>query len=141
MTNSLRPIAERIARRVLAKELADLRTANDWLRKHADRLEIAVAEANEVITILGKRPNRAELTPTESALLDIVNKHPGYLGVQVCDVHMRNEYPDEPAWKFEHWDMRGMKASLESLFFKGYVRRVNCGNGSFRYYPVGGGVE
>lgn len=141
MTKSLRHLAERIARRVLAKELADLRTSNDWLRKHADRLEVAVAEANEVITILGKRAGRQEPTPTEAQYLQIVTEHPGITapeaGVEHWRQHSINKGLVDPPWYARTY----AAAPLRSLHLKGYVRREPTTGGTYRYWPAGGGVE
>lgn len=140
MTKSLRPLAEHIARRILAKELADLRTANDWLRKHADRLETAVAESEAELARLRQRAGRQDPTPTEAQYLQIVADHPGITAPQAGVEHWRRHSINRGLVEPPPYAHTYATAPLRALMLKGYVRREPTTGGTFRYWPAGGGA-
>ena len=132
---------KRIARRILAKELADLRAANDWLRKHADRLETSVAESEAEIDRLRQRAGRDTPTPLEATVLAIVTENPGMTAGEIGEMRWRTDPVTGPRGELPWYAKQYATAPLRSLLIKGYVRREPTTGGTFRYWPVGGGAS
>ena len=138
----IRPLAERIARRILAKEITSLHTSRDWLRDHAERLDTSLAEAEAEISRLRQRAGRQEPTPTEAQYLQIVTERPGITapeaGIEHWSKHSINKGLVDPPWYARTY----AAAPLRALMLKGYVRREpTTTGGTYRYWPADGGVE
>lgn len=137
----IRPLAERIARQILAKEITSLRTSRDWLRDHAERLETSLAEAEAEISRLRQRAGRDTPTPLEATVLAIVTENPGMTAAEIGEMRWRTDPMRGPGSELPWYARQYATAPLRSLHLKGYVRREPTTGGTYRYWPAGGGAS
>lgn len=134
----IRPLAERLARLLLADEISKIHKHYAWLSGHAKQLETSLAEAEAEIDRLRQRAGRDTPTPLEATVLAIVTENPGMTAAEIGQKRWRIEHPGQDApWYVRHY----ATAPLRALMLKGYVRREPTTGGTFRYWPVGGGAS
>ena len=138
----IRPLAERIARLLLADEISKIHKHYAWLSGHAKQLETSLAEAEAEIDRLRQRAGRQEPTPTEAQYLQIVTEHPGITapeaGIEHWRQHSINKGLVDPPWHARTY----AAAPLRALMLKGYVRREpTTTGGTYRYWPADGGAS
>lgn len=135
----IRPLAQRLARQILAKEITSLRTSRDWLRDHAERLETSLAEAEAEIDRLRQRAGRDTPTPLEATVLAIVTENPGMTAGDIGEMRWRTDPQVQSHDKMPWYARQYATAPLRSLLLKGYVRREPTTGGTFRYWPASAG--
>jgi len=137
----IRPLAERLARLLLADEISKIHKHYAWLSGHARQLEISLAEAEAEISRLRQRAGRDTPTPLEATVLAIVTENPGMTAGEIGEMRWRTETETEPDGAVPWHARQYATAPLRALMLKGYVRREPTTGGTFRYWPVGGGAS
>lgn len=137
----IRPLAERLARLLLADEISKIHKHYAWLSGHAKQLETSLAEAEAEIDRLRQRAGRQDPTPTEAQYLQIVTENPGITAPQAGGEHWRRHSINRGLVEPPPYANTYATAPLRALLLKGYVRREPTTGGTFRYWPVGGGAS
>lgn len=134
----IRPLAEGLARLLLADEISKIHKHYAWLSGHAKQLETSLAEAEAEIDRLRQRAGRQDPTPTEAQYLQIVTEQPGITAPQAGVEHWQRHSINRGLVEPPPYAHTYATAPLRSLLLKGYVRREPATGGTFRYWPVGG---
>lgn len=135
----IRPLAERLARLLLADEISKIHKHYAWLSGHAKQLETSLAEAEAEIDRLRQRAGRDTPTPLEATVLAIVTENPGMTAGDIGEMRWRTDPQVQSHDKMPWYARQYATAPLRSLLLKGYVRREPTTGGTFRYWPASAG--